>query len=160
MKKLILALLLFTGFAFAQTREYRLNNGSVWTDTLGYTNVDQTKDSVLILDVGLRFNWFRVAFEGNGNSPVDSLYVQAGYVRYSSVPGTRQTAQDTIWGSWLPVQDSLFNSIHVMINNSVGKDFLIYTPLAHLLRFSILNTRLDLVTRDCVITINAIKRWK
>ena len=152
MKYLIMFLVL-TGLTIAQTKGVIKDGGTIWTDSLGYGTV-ATSDSVWVLRANLEYKWYRVFIEGNANSPTDSFYVQAGSVRYDEA----KADVDSTWGSWLPVQDSLFNSIHTMINNSVGKDFLIFAPMVQLLRFTLLNHRGGLITRNIVITIQAVKR--
>jgi len=153
MKELILILvLLIAGFTLAQTKGKQIGGGTVWTDSLGYGTV-ATSDSVWILNTNFAHGWYRIFVEGNANSPVDSFIVQAGTVRYDE----SRDAQDTIWGSYCALKDSAWGDLNVMINNSVGKDFLMFVPMAQLLRFSLLNHRGGLVTRNSVITINAKK---
>ena len=153
MKKLILTLVLLTGYAFGQTNGISVGAGTVWTDTLGYTTLDETSDSVLTLDTRFSKDWYRIIVDGNANSPVDSFYYQHGTVRYSQAGAP----VDTMWGSWGAVKDSAWGDINTMINNSVGKDFLLFSPVHQLLRFTLLNHRGGLAGRNCVITIQAIK---
>ncbi len=154
MKKLIIFLILFIPLCMqAQTKGKAIGDGYVWTDSLGYTNLDETSDSVLILDTRFSQAWYRIFVKGNATAQADSFYVQHGSVRYDQ----GGEPQDTVWGSWSPVQDSLFNSIHTMVNNTVGKDFLLYSPIHQLLRFTLLNYRAAIPARNCVITIQAVK---
>ena len=153
MKKLILAILLLTGVSFAQTGGVSISGNSIWTDSLGYGTV-ATSDSVWILKNDFSYEWYRIFVEGNANSPVDSFVVQAGTIRYNE---KTKAAVDTIWGSFATVKDSAWGSINTMINNTVGKDFTLFNPAAQLLKFSLLNHRGGLVTRNVTITINAKK---
>ena len=157
MKKIVLfliALIFSLGVVYAQTTGEIVGEGAIWTDSLGYTNLDEDSDSVWVYDMKFAYNWYKIFVEGNANSPVDSFYFRTGSIRYTEA----KVETDTVWGSWTPVQDSLFNSIHTMINNSVGKDFLVYTPVAQLVELVLLNTRADLDTRTLVFTIQALKR--
>jgi len=155
MKKLILALLIMVaGISFAQTKGLSVGAGTVWTDTLGYTNLSETSDSVLILDTRFSKDWYRIIMDGNTNAQADSVYYQHGTVRYSEA----NAAVDTMWGSWGTVKDSVWGSINVMVNNTVGKDFLIFSPIHQLLRFTLFNYRAAIPGRNCVITIQAVKK--
>jgi len=153
MKKLLLFIALFAVSISAQTAGKLVSDGTVWTDSLGY-GVVATSDSVLILDVNFVYDWFRIFMKGNANSPVDSVYMQAGVVRYNE----SRTGVDTVWGSWSTVKDSVWGSINTMINNSVGKDFTLFNPATQLLKFSLLNHRATLVTRNVTLTIQGIRR--
>jgi len=161
MKKLILMLILLVGVSFAQTtdsgiRGRDLGFATVYTDSIGYgTAGTAADDSVLIIGTQSAHSWYRVFVEGNANSPVDSFVVQAGIVRHGGYQGA---IQDTIWGSWMAVKDSVWGTINTMINNSVGKDFLLFTPMAHILKFTLLNHRGGLATRNCVITVQALRK--
>ena len=151
--KTLLFLILLTGVGLTQSRGTVTDGGTIWTDSLGYTNLSETSDSILVIRTSFRYNWYRVLLEGNANSPVDSFYVQAGSVRYNEL----KVDVDTVWGSWLALKDSSWSDVNTMINNTVGKDYLIFAPMAQMLRFRLLNNRGNLVTRNVVITINAGK---
>ncbi len=161
MKKLIralrqtgLILMLFTSMAFAQTGGKLVGGGVVWTDSLGYgTAGTAVDDSVIVLDVNFANSWYKIIVEGNANAQADSFAVQSGSVRYSQ--GGK--AIDTVWGSWMAVKDSAWGDINTMINNTVGKDFLLFSPVVQLLKFTLLNYRAAIPTRNCVITIQAVK---
>ena len=162
MKTLILIILLalLAGLTFAQTEGKLTGGGVVWTDSLGYNNLAvEGSDSVLIINMNFAHSWYKIIVDGNANSQVDSFYVQSGTVRYSQ----GGAAVDTMWGSWMAVKDSAWGDINTMINNTVGKDFLLFSPVVQLLKFSLLNERdvtvYDgaLVPRNCVITIQAVK---
>ena len=153
MKKLILILILFAGISFAQTNGKEIGGGTVWTDSLGYTNLSETSDSVLTLNMNFSQAWYRIFLKGNANAQADSIYYQHGSVRYSQA----KAAVDTVWGSWGTVRDSAWTASNIMINNTVGKDFLLFSPIHQLLRFTLLNYRAAIPTRNCVITIQAIK---
>ena len=153
MKKVLLFLILLTGIGLAQTNGKLVGDGVVWTDSLGYTNLDETSDSILTIDMNFSKGWINVFVKGNANSPVDSFYVQAGSVRYSQ----NGVPKDTVWGSWVAIKDSSWTDINTMINNTVGKDFLFFRPVTQLLQFTLLNARANLVTRNCVLTIQGKK---
>ena len=152
MKKILILFLLIAGMSFAQTKGKLVGGGTVWTDSLGY-GVVATSDSVWILDTNFANEWYRIFIKGNTNSPVDSIIIQAGTVRYSE----GKAAIDTVWGSWSTVKDSVWGSINTIINNTVGKDFTLFNPATQLLKFSLLNHRAGLVTRNVAITIDAKK---
>ena len=158
MKKLILILvLLIAGFTLAQTKGKEISNAVVWTDTLGYTTLAPTTavpiDSVWILNTNFAHGWYRLFMKGNANAQADSVVVQVGTVRYDEA----RDPQDTVWGSWSALKDSAWGDLNVMVNNTVGKDFLMFVPMAQLLKFTLLNYRAAIPNRNCVITINAIK---
>lgn len=160
MKKLILYLAIFVGFVLilsytshAQTRGKNVGGGTVWTDSLGYTNLNETSDSILIINMNFSKGWIHLFIEGNATAQADSFYVQAGAVRYDEA----KDAQDTIWGSYVAFKDSSWSDINILINNTVGKDFLMFRPVTQLLRFTLLNYRAAIPTRNLVITIQAIK---
>lgn len=153
MKTLFMILILLSGLSFAQTGGIAIGNSSIWTDSLGY-GVVATSDSVWILDVGFSNEWYRIFIKGNANDAVDSVILQAGSVRYNE----QKVAQDTVWGSYSTVKDSVWESITVMVNNSTGKDFTLFNPAVQLLKFSLLNHRASLATRNVVITINATRK--
>ena len=154
MKKLIfLIIILLAGLTFGQTNGKQVSNGTIWTDSLGYTNLNETSDSVLILNANFSHNWYKIIVAGNANAQADSFVVQSGSVRYDQA----RDAQDTVWGSWMAVKDSAWTDINYMINNTVGKDFLLFSPVVQLLKFTLLNYRAAIPTRNCVITIQAIK---
>jgi len=70
MKKLFLILLMLSGMTFAQTLGVSVGGGTVWTDSLGYTNLNETSDSVLILDLKFSKGWIHLFYrrERNGTS--------------------------------------------------------------------------------------------
>lgn len=159
MKKLILFLILMAGVSLAQVagepfyRGKTIGGGTVWSDTLSYTTAATPSDSVIIFDVNFSHNWYRFFIEGNANSPVDSFYTEHGSIIYD-IGGA---AIDTFWGSWSMVKDSVWGDINTMINNTVGKDFLLFSPVAQLLRFTLLNYRATLPTRTLLLSISAVK---
>lgn len=154
MKKLILFLILFIPLCMqAQTNGKSTGGGYVWTDTLGYTNLDETEDSILVINMNFSKGWIHIFVEGNATAQADSFYVQAGSVRYTQAGA----ATDTVWGSWAALKDSAWNDTNIMINNTVGKDFLLFRPVTQLLRFTLLNFRAGIPTRNCVLTIQALR---
>ncbi len=156
MKKLFLALILMAGVSLAQTNGLSVGAGTIWTDSLGYQSGDEAgeaADSVWILDTKFSKSWYRIFVEGDAYSEADSFYYQHGTIRYSQ----SGAAVDTMWGSWGTVKDSVWNDINVMINNVVGKDFLLFSPIHQLLRFTLLNHRGNEDERNVVITIQAVR---
>jgi len=154
MKKLIFLIILLAGVTFAQReRVAEVSNGVIWNDTLSYTTASEPSDSVWIVDTRFSQAWYRVFFEGNANAQADSVYYQHGTIRYDQA----EAKVDTIWGSWGAVKDSAWGDINTMINNTVGKDFLLFSPIHQLLRFSLLNYRAAIPTRTLEITLQAIK---
>jgi len=158
MKKLILLVLLMAGFTLGQSsgepffNGKQIGGGTVWSDTLSYNNGAGTSDSVLIFNVNFSHDWYRFIAEGDTNTLADSFYVEHGSVRYD-IGGS---AVDTIWGSWATVKDSVWGDINTMINNTVGKDFLLFSPVAQLLRFTLLNHRGSSPNRSVRLTIQGI----
>ena len=150
----LIMFLILTGLTFAQTGGKLVGDGAVWTDSLGYTNLDETSDSVLILETK-HYNWFKIFLDGNSNAQADSLYLHSG----SFVWNEQKTAvTDTVWGSQSMVKDSVWGDLNTMINNTVGKSFLLFDPVTDLLRFTLLNYRAAIPTRNCRITIKAVKQ--
>ena len=162
MKKILLTLCAFvcwSGIGFAQIHQPNARTinvetgGYVVTDSIGYTNLSETSDSVWIIDMGFAKGWISLFVTGNANSPVDSVRIRAGSRTYD----TSGDSSGVTWGSWVALKDSAWGDLNVMVNNSVGKDFLIFRPVTQLLEFTLMNNRANLVTRNCQITINAVK---
>ena len=155
MKSFIVAfILLFSGIMFAQSNGKVVGGGVIWTDSLGWNTTDTTgllSDSVLIINVDFTHEWYKVFVHGNANSSVDTVGITTGSIVYNDYG----SAIDTVWGSAKTLKDSVWDSINLMINNSTGKDFLIFDPAIQLLKFSLLNYRAALLTRNVIITINA-----
>ena len=155
MKSLIVALILFiSGITFAQSDGKLVGNGAVWTDSLGWNVTDTTgllSDSVWVINMDFTHEWYKIFVEGNANSSVDTIGVTTGSIRYNQYG----SPVDTVWGSAKTLKDSVWGSINLMINNATGKDYLIFDPAIQLLKFSLLNYREALLTRNVVITINA-----
>jgi hypothetical protein len=146
--------LLLNTIAFSQTNGKVVGNGVIWTDSLGWNVTDTTgllSDSVFIINTDFTHEWYKIFVEGNANSTVDTIGVTTGSIRYNQYG----SPVDTVWGSAKTLKDSVWNSINLIVNNATGKDFLIFDPAIQLLRFSLLNYREALLTRNVVITINA-----
>ena len=144
------------GIGNAQSNGLPIGDATIWTDSLGYSGSDTlvVADSVFIIKPDFNNEWYRVFVKGDANSSVDSIYIQAGAIRYSNVG----TAIDTVWGSYSTLKDSAWGSINVIVNNSVGKDFTIFNPVTQLLKFGLLNYREALPTRNVTLTIQALRR--
>jgi len=156
MKKLLLFIaIIFAMNISAQTTGKLVGNGTVWTDSLGFSGSDTlaVADSVLILDVNFVYDSYRIFLEGNANSSVDSVAVQAGSVRYDE----SKAAVDTVWGSYTGVQIAAGTIAVRMVNTSAGVDFVLDNQAIQLLKFSLMNDRTALATRNLVITINATR---
>jgi len=152
MKKIILLfLIILSGIAFSQTNGVIVGDGAVWTDSLGY-EVGVVSDSVWILKTNLAYSKYRIILAGNANSPVDSVALQLGSVRYSN-----DTPIDTVWSTYTGVKVAA-GTINVrMVNTSVGADFLLEDPCALLFKFKLMNNRATLRSRNVTLTINAKK---
>jgi len=154
MKKLILILvLLIAGFLSAQSDGIMQNGGTIWTDSLGYTTASETSDSVWILDTRYH-DWYKFTMEGNANAQADSIVIQSGVVRYTAAG----VETDTVWGNWCALKDSAWGDQNVMVNNTVGMNYLLFSPVNRLMKISLLNYRLAIPTRNCVLTIEAVGR--
>ena len=154
MKKLLLFIaIIFAVNISAQTAGKLVSNGTVWTDSLGY-GVVATSDSVWILDMNFTYESFRIFVEGNANSPVDSIALQAGTVRYNEA----RTAVDTVWGSYTGIKIAAGTYAVRMVNTATGADFILNDPPIQLLKFSLLNHRESLVTRNVIITVNGTRK--
>ena len=156
MKQLLAILILsisLIGIGNAQTGGKSIGDASIWTDSLGFGSV-ATSDSVWILDTGFSNDWYRIFIEGNANSAVDSIIVQAGTVRYSQA----KAPIDTLWGSYATLKDSAWESVNVIVNSAVDSDYTLFNPAAQLLKFSLMNYREALITRNVTITVNATRK--
>ena len=154
MKILTLILLLaIASIGFAQSGGIIITSkASVFADSLQYEVSDtlNQKDSVYIINTNLKFEYARIIIKGSANSPVDSLGIQLGGIRYNN----DGTAIDTLWGSFVSLKDSAWNTVQTIVNNTVGKDYSLYTmPVFQLMKVSILNHRATLVTRKLDILV-------
>lgn len=156
MKTLIIAFCLFAGVAFAQDNIRLVNaveNGIVFTDSVGYTNLSETSDSVKVYD----FNFFRgdmyIIIHGSANSPVDSFYLRSGARTYD----TDGVVSGTTYGSFIPLQDSALATQYTVIGNAVGKTYFINQSVKQLVKVTVPNHRGSDVDRNIVFTIIAVK---
>ena len=149
MKKIIFAVLLLAGISFGQTTGISEGDGNIWTDSLYY---GVPGDSVWILQTNFAHNEYRFFLKGNANSPVDSIGLQLGSVRYNNggIP------IDTVWGSYTGLTVAAGTVAVRMVNTSGGVDFLLKSS-AQLLKISLLNHRATLATRKITLTMNARK---
>lgn len=136
MKKLLLCLLLLTGFAFAQEYGERVGEGYTWSDSIYYGAGTATVDSVKIYDMRINYAWFSIIFEGNANTTVDSVVVRKGAVRKNN----QGVVQDTVWGNQISWKDSSWSTVNTLINNTVGTHYTAFEPVVHLLKMEFLNT--------------------
>ena len=159
MKKILLtlcALVCWSGIGLSQSNARTINvetGGYVFTDSLGYTTLSETSDSVLIINMNFAKGAMHLFVKGNANSPVDSFAIRAGSIIYD----TDGDSSDVTWGSWVTLQDSAIGTHNTVINNTVGKDYVIKRDVTQLLMFTLLNVRANLATRNCSITIQAMK---
>ena len=157
--KNILSFILLSGmflFTFAQENARSINvetGGYVFTDSLGYTDFDETSDSILTINMNFAKGWIAIFLTGNANSPVDSLHVRAGSYIYD----TSGDSAGVTFGSWVALKDSAWTDTNIMINNTIGKDYLMFRPVTQLLQFILMNDRATLATRNALITIQAVK---
>jgi len=126
-----------------------------WTDSLQYqTDAIAGKDSVWILPVNYRADYFRIYLDANTNSPIDSIGIELGARVYTNTG----VCTDTIWGSYIAVKDSALNTLNVLINNTTGKDYTLWNlPPIDLMKLSLLNYRNLLPTRKVRVTIQGTK---
>ena len=156
MKKLLSILILsisLIGIINAQTAGKLVSNGTVWSDSLGF-GVVATSDSVWILDVNFVYDSYRIFLEGNANSSVDSVAVQVGSVGYNEAG----TAVDTVWGSYTGVKIAAGTYAVRMVNTSTGADFILADAPIQLLKFSLMNYRGALTTRNVRLVINGLRK--
>ena len=159
MKKVFLFILLsgifLSGMIFAQENARSINvetGGYVFTDSLGYTNLAETSDSVLIINMNFAKGWIAIFLAGNANSTLDSVHVRAGSFIYD----TDGDVVDTTFGSWAALKDSAWTDTNIMINNTIGKDYLMFRPVTQLLQFILMNYRKAVPTRNVQITVQAV----
>lgn len=151
----ILLSLSLIGVNYSQVQGLPIGDATIWTDSVGYSGSDTlaVADSVWTLKVDFNNEWYRIFIAGNSNSPVDSIYIKAGTIRYRG-----KTAIDTLWGSYATLKDSGWNTVNVIVNNTVGKDFTLFNPVTQLLQIGLLNYRGVLPTRNARLTVQALKR--
>lgn len=153
----LIVLIFSFGVTNAQRTGVNTGNGTIWSDSLGYSTngggTDGDNDSSWVFDTKFAHSWFKVFIKGNANSPVDSAFMRTGSLTYDEA----KNIIDTVWGSWLALKDSSWSDVNVMINNTVGKDYLVFCPVVQLLEFGLLNQRGGLVTRNLSITVQAVK---
>lgn len=128
----------------------------VWTDSLQYTanDSDAVKDSVWIIPVNFRCDFFRIYLDGNANDPVDSISLELGAIVYND-DGDKI---DTTWGSAISVKDSAWNTLQTMVNKSTSKDYSTYfMPPVELMRLSLLNYADALPERTVRVTLHGTK---
>ena len=152
----ILFLFILVGVSNAQLKGVVQGDATIWTDSLGYSGSApvNTADSVWIFKPNFNDEWYRIFVKGNANSSVDSIYVKVGTIRYNNY----NRAIDTLWGSYATLKDSGWNTVNVIVNNTVGKDFTLFSPVTQLLQFGLLNYRAALTTRNVEITVQGLKR--
>lgn len=153
MRLTAILILLISFISIAQTTGVIITNkASVYSDSLQFEVSDtlNQKDSVMIIKTNFRFEYARIFLAGNANSSVDSLGVQLGGITYD----VNGTPIDTMWGSYVAFKDSAWNTVNTLVNNTVGKDFSLYTmPVFQLMKISILNYRAALLTRKVDIIV-------
>lgn len=160
MKKIlstILILLALVSISFAQSNGLIMTSKVItWTDSLGYSGSDTlaVADSVWILPINFRTDYFRIYLDANANSAVDSIGIELGAKVYTSAG----VCTDTTWGSYIGVKDSAWNTLNVLVNNTTGKDYsLFFMPPVDLMKLSLLNYRAALTTRNVRVTIQGTK---
>lgn len=154
MKKLILLALLgiFSIPIFAQMNGKSVGEGVIWTDSIKYST--SVADSSWKINLNFANEWYRIFIKGNANSPVDSVNARLGSITYNEAG----RAVDTVWGSWAALKDSSWSDVNTIVNNTVGKDYLLFAPTVQLLELRLLNHRATLPTRVATLTINAVKK--
>ena len=153
MKKLLLFIaIIFAVNISAQTTGKLVSDGTVWTDSIYYGGI-ATSDSVWILNVNFVYDSYRIFLEGNANDAVDSVALQVGSVRYTE----GLAAVDTVWGSYTGVKIAAGTYAVRLVNTTAGADFILADSPIQLLKFSLMNYRAALTTRNVTITINGIR---
>ena len=65
---------------------------------------------------------------------------------------------DTIWGSYTGVKIAAGTIATTIVNSTADADYVLDSPVVQLLRFSLLNYRAALTTRNVTITVNATRK--
>lgn len=156
MKTTLMMVVFLIGMVYAQPQMNIFANGIILSDSLGYSGSD-AGDSTWILKLDFNYDWLRVFIEGNADSPVDSIGIRFGTIRYSPYGSGSQPA-DTLWGSYFAtIKDSAYNNCTRIINNTLGKDYFLLAPAVQLVKFEIMNYRAASLTREVKLTVQAIK---
>ena len=162
MKKIlsiVLILLAVCSFSFGQSNGLVMTSKVItWTDSLGYSGSDTltVADSVWIIPVNYRADYFRIYLDANSNSAVDSIGVELGARVYTSAG----VCTDTTWGSYTAIKDSGLNTLNVMVNNEGGKDYTLWNlPPVDLMKLSLLNYRVAVLTRNVRVTVQGTKGY-
>jgi hypothetical protein len=152
----ILFLFILVGVSNAQQKGYAIGDVTVWTDSLGFSDSApvNTADSVFILKPDFAYESFRILLEGNANSSVDSIAIQVGAITYNNY----NKAVDTLWGSYTGVKIAAGTIVVRLVNTTAGADFTLETPPVQYLKFSLMNYRSALTTRNVYLTVQGIKR--
>ena len=151
MKKLIIILaLICTAFAFGQVNGKLVGGGAVWADSVKYGTPG---DSVNVIDLNMAYDWINITHIGNANSPVDSIGISLGKVRYLS-----GVAQDTTWGNSVVLRDSAWAVQNTIVGLATNSDYLLMNPVGWLLRVTLLNHRATLATRSSSYIITGGKK--
>jgi hypothetical protein len=155
MKRLIILMLVAIPLLVVQAQQtdilslgVKVGDGISYADSLYYGTPG---DSSMIIKWDYRFSIPQIYLKGNSNSPIDSLEIRTGLVRFNS----RGTAIDTIWGRKATLKDSSFTTVYTAINNTVGVDYVIYENSIQLVKIKLLNNRANLVARKVQIGIGA-----
>lgn len=152
MKKILLTLLL-AGITYSQSWIPQ-GSGFTFTMTLAYSNAGAS-DSVETADLDLQYgDMVEIWVLGNSNATGDSIRIRSGAKSYL-VAGA--TPDDTVYGSAMALKDSAGNIQNTIVNNTVGKHYWIYEPLADVLRFELINYRAAVPTRSVTLVIKTRK---
>lgn len=150
MRKFILAfVLLVTVNILPQTPIDIGRYGTVFNDSVYYAVAGG--DSVYQIDLNFEYEWMKIIIIGNANDPVDSLSIQEGTPLYSNLTGYPNGSY--AWGSLAALKDSALQDHTVMVNNTVGKSYILWGPALGSYKLYIRNHWATLNTRKVSFAI-------
>lgn len=155
MKKLFL--ILFIPFILSAQTWIPQGSGYTFTMTLAYATSVAGSDSVETADLDLQYgDMVEIWIKGNSNVS-DSIGIRSGA---KSILVAGATPSETIYGSFVALKDSNGSIQNTIVNNTVGKHYWLFEPLADVLRFQILNYRAAYPTRSVTLVIKTKRSTK
>lgn len=154
MKKFILFFtLLLVSDSFPQTPINIGDYGIVLNDSI-YCGGTVAGDSVYVFDLSFEVEWMKIFIEGNANSPVDSIVLKEGAIKYDNLTKREVGgANPILWGSYTALKDSGLNTVNIMVNNTVGKSFTLWNPPVQAYKLYFSNHWGTLKTRNTTFSI-------
>jgi len=134
----------------AQINGVQHGQGTIRSDSVYFGAGTATVDSVKIYDFRFANYWYSIVFEGNANSPVDSVIITKGTLRFNDAG----VLQDTVWGNQINWKDSTWTDVNTLINNTVGVHYTAFEPVVNLLKIEFLNAWANLNTRKLKYVLN------